>query len=129
MNQLKVVSPFNAAHLYHQPKWSEEKNRAEFGRCFSEHGHGHNYRLEVTFEDAHAFDDAQILKLKSLVDGVADQLDHQHLNFTIPEFKTQIPTTENIALWLSSRIRAQAPNVRTVRLYEMDSLFAEIHHE
>ncbi|MDX9731554.1 MAG: hypothetical protein RBT63_07270 [Bdellovibrionales bacterium] len=38
---------FSTAHLYHQPSWSEEKNRAEFGACFSQYGHGHNYRLEV----------------------------------------------------------------------------------
>jgi hypothetical protein len=39
---------FAAAHRYHRPEWSEERNREVFGACANPHGHGHNYLLEVT---------------------------------------------------------------------------------
>jgi 6-pyruvoyltetrahydropterin/6-carboxytetrahydropterin synthase len=39
---------FSASHLYRRPEWSEEENRARFGKCANLPGHGHNYRLFVT---------------------------------------------------------------------------------
>ena len=39
---------FAAAHRLHCRQLSEEENRRIFGKCNNAHGHGHNYRLEVT---------------------------------------------------------------------------------
>jgi len=39
---------FSAAHRLHCPQWSEEQNRAIFGKCNYPSGHGHNYRLDVS---------------------------------------------------------------------------------
>ncbi|MFN3940543.1 MAG: 6-carboxytetrahydropterin synthase, partial [Chitinophagales bacterium] len=39
---------FNAAHRLHNTNWSEEKNRAVFGKCANKNWHGHNYDIFVT---------------------------------------------------------------------------------
>ena len=39
---------FCASHRYHKPEWDAAKNRATFGPCNNDPGHGHNYMLEVT---------------------------------------------------------------------------------
>ncbi|MCX7979289.1 MAG: 6-carboxytetrahydropterin synthase, partial [Bdellovibrionaceae bacterium] len=57
---------------------------------------------------------------------VAACLDHRHLNHDIAEFKTTIPTTENIALWILQRLTAYRKHLRSLRLYEMDDLWVEV---
>jgi len=39
---------FAASHVYHNPTLSPSENKRIFGKCNNPHGHGHNYRLEVT---------------------------------------------------------------------------------
>ncbi|MBC7372002.1 MAG: 6-carboxytetrahydropterin synthase [Bdellovibrionaceae bacterium] len=119
-----VTERFSAAHLYHQPKWGKKQNQEKFGKCFTEFGHGHNYRVEAAFtENAGPLEDLeQALRL------VVGLLDHQHLNFVIPEFKTAIPTTENIALFCLEKLKMASPSgeVVSLRLYEMDDLWVEV---
>lgn len=119
-----VTENFSAAHLYHQKAWSEAENRACFGKCFTEHGHGHNYRLEVGFNAPKA----PFEELKKAVQRVTDLLDHQHLNFDIPEFKDTIPTTENIALYLLKKLQEGSPQgqISYIKLFEMTDLWVEI---
>ena len=38
---------FNAAHRLQNPDWSDEKNKAIFGKCNNPNYHGHNYELIV----------------------------------------------------------------------------------
>lgn len=131
----EIESHFSSAHFYSQAQWSAEKNQSEFGRCYTPYGHGHNYRLIVSFEIPAEIQDLQDLEswppLKGLRQAVfeeTDRLDHQHLNFVIPEFQTQVPTTENIAKVLMERLQARALPfpVRRLRLYEMDDLWVEV---
>ena len=81
---------FSASHLYRRPDWSEEENRARFGKCANLPGHGHNYRLFVTVEgevDPRTGFIIDLGTLDSLVTAkVIDRLDHQHLNSALPEF-------------------------------------------
>lgn len=86
---------FSCAHLYHQPSWDEAQNQRTFGKCFSDHGHGHDYELWIETPLA----GASFEKLREAGAELREHLDHKHLNFTIPEFKTQVPTTENLALY------------------------------
>lgn len=115
---------FSAAHLYHQKDWSDAENAACFGKCFTEHGHGHNYRFEVGFTNPQGSKSA----LKTQVKAVTDMLDHQHLNFVIPEFKDLVPTTENIAQYLLKKLQEHCPNesLSYIKLFEMDDLWVEI---
>jgi 6-pyruvoyltetrahydropterin/6-carboxytetrahydropterin synthase len=128
MMTMTLKSSFSSAHLYHQPAWSEEQNKATFGRCFTEHGHGHNYTLELSF-----FVDQEKWQTKkdeylALLFNLTDKLDHQHLNFDIAEFKKEIPTTENIALYFLNELKktVSEKEIQSVRLYELDNLWTEI---
>jgi 6-pyruvoyltetrahydropterin/6-carboxytetrahydropterin synthase len=119
-----VTENFSAAHLYHQKKWSEAENKACFGKCFTEYGHGHNYTLEVGFSAPQSLRQP----LQAHVKAVTDLLDHQHLNFVIPEFKDTIPTTENIAIYLLKKLQERCPNegLSYIKLFETTDLWVEI---
>jgi len=113
---------FSAAHRYHRPEWSEERNRAVFGPCSNPHGHGHNYLLEVTVagepDPLTGFSvDLGVLD-RVLREEVTERLDHQHLNHVVPEFAPggRVPTTENLLLLLWEWIAPRLEGVRLVRL-------------
>lgn len=126
-NALSVTADFSSAHFYAQPAWSEEKNRAEFGRCYTPYGHGHNYRARATFRTADSPSPTSEDLARALAQAVRP-LDHEHLNFVIPEFKTLVPTTENIALWIWRRLQASPHGGRLERLrvFETEDLWVEI---
>lgn len=113
---------FSAAHRYHRPEWDEARNRAVFGACSNEHGHGHNYRLEVTVagqpdpQTGFCVDLGALDRL--LREQVLGPLDHRHLNHALPEFAPggAIPTTENLAILLWDRIEPHLAGARLVRL-------------
>lgn len=120
---------FSASHLYRRPDWSEEENRARFGKCANLPGHGHNYRLFVTVDgevDPQTGFIIDLGHLDSLVTGkVIDRLDHQHLNTALPEFGEggKIPSSENLILWILSQL--QDLSVVKLRLEEDEDLAAE----
>ena len=114
---------FSAAHRYHRPEWSEERNRAVFGPCANPHGHGHNYLLEITVEGRVDPETGYSVDLPALDALLREQvilpLDHQHLNFAVEAFAPggAIPTTENIVAWIWGRLEARMPvGARLVRL-------------
>ena len=39
---------FSASHRLHSPQFSAERNLELYGKCNNPHGHGHNYKVEVT---------------------------------------------------------------------------------
>lgn len=125
---LTLKSFFSSAHFYFQPAWSPEKNREVFGRCFTQHGHGHNYTLEVDFKISSLSQTSLRYEYQQLLNDLTNPLDHEHLNYVIPEFKTKIPTTENIALYLLDKLKAVAgeAKIASIRVYEMDNLWTEI---
>jgi 6-pyruvoyltetrahydropterin/6-carboxytetrahydropterin synthase len=106
---------FNAAHRYHRPEWSEERNRETFGACNNPHGHGHNYVLEVTVGGEPDPDTGFCVDLgaldRLLAAEVVARLDHQHLNHAVPEFAegALIPTTENLVRWIWERLEGRVP--------------------
>jgi 6-pyruvoyltetrahydropterin/6-carboxytetrahydropterin synthase len=123
---------FSASHLYRRPEWSEEENRARFGKCANLPGHGHNYRLFVTVEGE--VDDAtgfvvDLGALDALVtEKVVEPLDHQHLNAAIPEFAASIPSSENLVRWIHARLVDALPGrakLAKLRLEEDEDLAAE----
>lgn len=120
---------FSASHLYRRPDWSEEENRARFGKCANLPGHGHNYRLFVTVEGEVDPRTGFIIDLEhldsSVTEKVIDQLDHQHLNAALPEFGEggKIPSSENLILWILSQLQ-DLPLVK-LRLEEDEDLAAE----
>ncbi len=89
---------FNAAHRLHNPKWSDEKNRAVFGKCNSPNYHGHNFDLEVRIRGEVNPDTGFVMDLavlgKVIKDEIESRFDHKNLNEDCPEFEGILPSTE-----------------------------------
>jgi len=125
---------FSASHLYRRPEWSEERNRASFGKCANLPGHGHNYRLFVTVSGDVDPETGFVVDLGAL-DGlvatrVLERLDHQHLNAALPEFGAgnQIPSSENLVRWIHGQLADALPQgarLEKLRLEEDEDLAAE----
>ncbi len=126
---------FSAAHFYWNDALSPEENERLFGKCANRNGHGHNYTLEVTVAGEIDRVTGFVVDLKLLKDilerEVVGVYDHRHLNLEIPDFKTAIPTTENIAIAIWRRLEGKIPGaaLHRVRVYEMPDLFADFYGE
>lgn len=125
---------FSASHLYRRPEWSEEENRARFGKCANLPGHGHNYRLYVTVAGEPDPETGFVVDLGALdalvAETVVERLDHQHLNAAIPEFAEggRIPSSESLVIWIRERIEPALPErvaLVKLRLEEDEDLAAE----
>ncbi|HYO14850.1 MAG TPA: 6-carboxytetrahydropterin synthase [Thermoanaerobaculia bacterium] len=125
---------FSASHLYRRPDWSEEENRARFGKCANLPGHGHNYRLFVIVRgevDPVTGFIVDLGRLDTLVtERVGERLDHQHLNAALPEFAEggAIPSSENLVLWIHGQLVDALPEgveLAGLRLEEDEDLAAE----
>ncbi|HET9697157.1 MAG TPA: 6-carboxytetrahydropterin synthase [Terriglobales bacterium] len=126
---------FSASHHYHNPEFSAEENQRIFGKCNNPNGHGHNYTLEVTVKGEVDHKTGFVVDLKQLKEvmnrEVIDALDHRYLNKEVPEFKDQIPTTENIAIaaWKRLEKKLKVAKLHRVRVYETPELWADFYGE
>jgi 6-pyruvoyltetrahydropterin/6-carboxytetrahydropterin synthase len=126
---------FSASHLYNNPDISPEENRRIFGKCNNPHGHGHNYRLEVTVAGEPDPVTGMVLDLKELKEilerEVMQRMDHRFLNYEVAELKGKIPTCENIAqvIWHLLEPRITTGTLHRVRLYETPDLFADCYRQ
>lgn len=124
---------FSAAHRYHRPEWSDERNREVFGACANPHGHGHSYLLEVTVagtvnpETGFCLDLGELDRV--LREEVLEPLGHRHLNYAVSRFAPggEIPTTENLLLllWEGIAPRLPAGALRRLRLHEDETFYVE----
>lgn len=122
---------FNAAHRLFNPKWSDEKNTAVFGKCSNPHYHGHNYEMEVKLtgevdpETGYLYD-LGILK-KLIKTEIEERFDHKNLNVEVPEFKKLNPTAEHICFVIYNILRAHLPEELElkVRLWETARNYVE----
>jgi 6-pyruvoyltetrahydropterin/6-carboxytetrahydropterin synthase len=122
---------FAAAHRYIKPEWDEAQNRAVFGPCYNPPAHGHNYMLEVTVSgevDPHTGMVINLFDLKRVLLAVIEEFDHKNLNLDMPYFKDRIPTSENIAqvLWTKLETQKDIGTLHTIRLYEDEDLYADV---
>ena len=129
---------FSSSHYYWIDSWTDEENRRVFGKCANRNGHGHNYTLEVTVAGKPDPVTGFVVDLKWLKDVVEREVlaayDHRHLNLETPEFRNEIPTTENIAVaaWqrLAPAIHATGgAKLSRIRVYETPEIFAEYRGE
>jgi 6-pyruvoyltetrahydropterin/6-carboxytetrahydropterin synthase len=127
---------FSTAHLYEQKTFSPEKNREVFGACYSKHGHGHNYVLEVFVEGPIDPETGLVINvndLDTLMKTVVEPFDHKHISFDHPDFKDTVPTTENLAAHLSAKVKEELAKLHPtlklnrIRLFETDDLWATVH--
>jgi 6-pyruvoyltetrahydropterin/6-carboxytetrahydropterin synthase len=110
---------FAASHRLHNAKWSAEANRSLYGKCNSPHGHGHNYVLEVALSGPVAAETGMIVNLGELDPfvewEVIEAFDHKYLNEEVDEFRSVVPTTENLAREVYRRLRS-FPGARLERV-------------
>lgn len=110
---------FAASHRMYSPAFSEQENRNIYGKCSNPYGHGHNYVLDVTIGGAVDPATGMIANLGDLdpfvQKQVLDEFEYRNLNEEVAEFKTLVPTTENITRVIFERLRA-FPAARVVRV-------------
>jgi 6-pyruvoyltetrahydropterin/6-carboxytetrahydropterin synthase len=135
MVYLTRKAEFSAAHYYHNPQWSAEENQRVFGKCANLNGHGHNYTLEVTVKGEPEAKSGFVIDLKELKAimqrEVIEVMDHRMLNKEVPEFATQIPTTENLAISIWKRLegKLKVAKLHRIRVYETPDLFVDFYGE
>jgi 6-pyruvoyltetrahydropterin/6-carboxytetrahydropterin synthase len=88
----------SASHRLHSDGYTEQQNRAVYGKCNNPHGHGHNYVVEVIVGGPVDGTTGMVCDLAEL-DAFArtnllQPFDHMNLN-TLAAFRDQVPTTEN----------------------------------
>ncbi len=117
---------FSASHRYWLPELSEAENQAQFGLCAQPYGHGHNYVLYISLY-GDIDDYGMVLNLSDvkhvIKKEVTGQLDYSFLNDVWSEFRSTLPTTENIARVIWHRLAPHLPLVR-IQLFEHPELFA-----
>src|SRR5277367_1476640 len=91
----------SASHRLNTAAFTDEQNRAVYGKCNNPHGHGHNYVIEVTVGgpvDAQTGMVCDMVDLDSCVrKEVVERFDHTNLNLD-PLFQHQVPSTENLCI-------------------------------
>jgi 6-pyruvoyltetrahydropterin/6-carboxytetrahydropterin synthase len=113
---------FEASHFYRLPHLSDEENAHLFGKA-SRH-HGHNYQVEVAYR---LTPQTPLAALETLAHATRQridaQFDHRCINIEHPAFRDQLPTTENLAvyLWRDLREGLNAP-VEEVSVHESETL-------
>lgn len=122
---------FAASHRYIKPEWDEARNRAVFGPCFNPPAHGHNYLLEVTVSgeiDPKTGMVVNLFDLKRVLLAVIEEFDHKNLNLDMPYFTDRIPTSENLARVLLTKLSSHRDigALHAVRLYEDEDLYTDV---
>lgn len=84
------VAHFSAGHRLHSNKLNMDENETIFGKCNSENGHGHNYRVEVTLRgeiDRITGMIANLSTVGTIIQDVIATVDHRNLDKDIEYFE------------------------------------------
>lgn len=102
---------FAASHRLHLAALSEDENRELYGKCSNPFGHGHDYVLDVTAAGPVNPESGQVVHIPTLDRLVSEQVlhdfDHRYMNVDLAEFKTLVPTSENIIRVIEDRLNAR----------------------
>jgi 6-pyruvoyltetrahydropterin/6-carboxytetrahydropterin synthase len=105
---------FAAAHRLHSGALSDEKNREVFGKCNNPFGHGHNYTVDVAIRGPIDSVSGRVVEPAAIDDlmlrQILEPLDQANMNTDVPEFRENVPTTENLALLIEERLRLHWPS-------------------
>jgi 6-pyruvoyltetrahydropterin/6-carboxytetrahydropterin synthase len=120
----------SASHRLHTEALTAEENRAAYGKCNNEHGHGHNYVVEVLVGGAVSAETGMVIDLVALDDTVQrtviDRFDHANLNLD-SLFADRVPTTENLCRTIFSLLERTLPagELEKVRVEETENNYFE----
>lgn len=128
---------FSAAHHFYLPELSAAQNFEKFGKTSNRYGHGHNYQVEITVEgevDAATGMVVNLTDLRRILDeDVVAHFDFKHLNVEIPFFQENLPTLENLAVYIwrriETRLSALGLDLACVKVWEADDLYVEYFGE
>jgi 6-pyruvoyltetrahydropterin/6-carboxytetrahydropterin synthase len=114
---------FSASHRLHSPNFSAERNHEIYGKCNNPHGHGHNYKVEITVSGLPDPETGMVCNLADL-DGFVERVVMPRFAFSnlneLDAFRNVVPTTENLSreLFHLFRNQFQLATVETVRIEE-----------
>jgi len=110
---------FAASHRLHSAELSEGENQRLYGKCNNPYGHGHNYLVEVTMGGPVDSATGMITNLGELDPfverEVIEAFDYKYLNEEVAEFRTVVPTTENVCREIYRRLK-KYPGARLERV-------------
>ena len=136
MIYLTRLEKFNAAHKLYVAEWTEEKNKAVFGKCANANWHGHNYRLEVTVKGKPDPITGFVIDAKKLSviikEHVTEKLDHKNLNMDVAFLPKLVqPTTENLVyyIWHELKDKVSPSILHEIKLAETDTISASYFGE
>ncbi|MDP8217525.1 MAG: 6-carboxytetrahydropterin synthase [Candidatus Theseobacter exili] len=122
---------FSSAHRLSGISFSEEEDRAIYGKCASLHGH--NYVLEISLKGKPDKQSGMILDFgvfkKIVQEEVISKLDHKNITEDINFFVKLPPTCENIAKWIWIQLIDKFPNGQLYKiiLRETDNNWVEYY--
>jgi 6-pyruvoyltetrahydropterin/6-carboxytetrahydropterin synthase len=101
---------FSASHRLHSPLLGDDENRRVYGKCNHPFGHGHDYILDVTLSGPLDPSTGRLVPL-TFVDTVVREsvlrdVAWRNLNVEVEEFLALVPTTENLASVIATRLEA-----------------------
>lgn len=121
---------FSASHRLDCAALSPEENRNVYGKCNNPHGHGHNYRLEVSVRGPVDQTTGMVMNmadLDSLVDtSVVARFHLANLNADAL-FQQEVPTTENLCRVIYRLLAREVPSGKLdrIRIEETENNFFE----
>jgi 6-pyruvoyltetrahydropterin/6-carboxytetrahydropterin synthase len=124
----------SASHRLHTGALTAEQNRMAYGKCNNEHGHGHNYFVEVLVGGPVNAETGMVVDLvaldRAVRERVLDRFDHANLNRD-PQFADRVPTTENLCRTIFTLLQDALPGgeLEQVRVEETENNFFECFRE
>jgi 6-pyruvoyltetrahydropterin/6-carboxytetrahydropterin synthase len=119
MIRLSQKFEFSATHRLHNPQLDEAANRETYGKCNNPYGHGHNYEVQVTLrgqpDSTGLLIDVPDME-RIVAEHAIEKLDHKNLNAEVEQFKTLIPSVENIAMVIFRMLRPHFDSTERARL-------------
>lgn len=125
---------FSASHRLDCEVLTPQENRDVYGKCNNPHGHGHNYRVEVTVGGPIDRATGMVMNMADLdavVRGsVVERFHLANLNVD-PLFQEEVPTTENLCRAIYRLLGGGLPPgaLDRIRIEETENNFFEYKGE
>jgi 6-pyruvoyltetrahydropterin/6-carboxytetrahydropterin synthase len=121
---------FSASHRLDCEALSPQENRDVYGKCNNPHGHGHNYRLEVSVRGPIDRETGMVMNMADLDTLVGSTVvERFHLaNLNVdPLFRQTVPTTENLCRAIHRLLAGDLPSGKLdrIRIEETENNFFE----
>jgi 6-pyruvoyltetrahydropterin/6-carboxytetrahydropterin synthase len=120
----------SASHRLDCEALSPQENRDVYGKCNNPHGHGHNYRIEVTVQGPVDPVTGMVMNMADLDavvrESVVERFHLANLNAD-PLFQQEVPTTENLCRAVYRLLGGSLPQGKLdrIRIEETENNFFE----